>query len=340
MKPKKDPIIKILRVFAMLTIIVTHLCQFYSFVALRSLLIGVPLFFLISGYLYGGKNQDIKTFFWSRIKTTYIPTFLYQLFVFLYSIIVLGMIPSILDVIMHFLNLQGINNIFWQIKYYPFSSCSIAWFMTIIMFCYFLVPLLQHARDNKKLERGGQICVIGIVVVVILTFVNIRIHYLWIFLVGYLLSYCYKQIEKKQVLISLFITVLLWGIRIFSRRFIDGTIIYNEIIAVFSGDMLAIFLLVCMKYIGGYSQLAFEKIEKVSQNKIINWLDKMSLYIYLTHYLFFKGFWSVTNITSNIILQTILLIVLTIPTAYVLLFLSKTVGSWIDKIIKSRSKTV
>ena len=340
MTSKKDPIIKILRVFAMLTIIITHLCQFYNFVALRSLLIGVPLFFLISGYLYGRKNQDIKTFFKSRIKTTYIPTLLYQLFVFLYSIIVLGIIPSILDVIMHFLNLQGINNIFLQIKYYPFSSCSITWFMTIIMFCYFLVPFLQHTRDNKKLERGGKISVIGIVLVVLLTFANIRIHYLWVFIVGYLLSYHYKQIGKKHVFISLLVTALLWGVRIFSRGFIDGTILYDEIIAVFSGDMLAILLLICMKYFGGYSQRFFEIIERVSKNKIINWLDKMSLYIYLTHYLFFKGFWSVTNITSNIILQTILLIVLTIPTSYALLYLSKVVGSWFEKIMESRSRAV
>ncbi len=59
MEKKKDPIIQVLRVFEMSMIIATHLCQFYNVVVIRSVLFGVPLFFTISGYLYGGVKGRI-----------------------------------------------------------------------------------------------------------------------------------------------------------------------------------------------------------------------------------------------------------------------------------------
>ena len=58
----------------------------------------------------------------------------------------------------------------------------------------------------------------------------------------------------------------------------------------------------------------------IAQSKFFQWLDAISIYVYIVHRLFYAGFWKVTYITSNLFAQTLLVIIFSIILAIILKF--------------------
>lgn len=314
---KRNSAISILRVMAMSLIIFTHLCHLYNWVAIRALVFGVPLFLCISGYLYGKRIiTDWKKFFIGRVEKILLPVWIFAAFVMIYSSVFLTDKPSFLDVALQVLNLQGINNFLSFIPVSPFGDCANLWFMTIIMLCYFSLPLVQFIFNKSK---AFWIVLALLTISIIAEFIGIGLLYFCTFWVGYYVAKIEdkKTINIKTVLVVGVICFALWIIRILTRPYIDGTVLYNKVIANLSLDLLAFFVFVLFLYL--YPRM-LKIFDFIAQSKVFQWIDAISIYVYIVHRLFYAGFWNVTYITSDLLLQTLLVIIFSILLAIVLKF--------------------
>lgn len=314
---KRNSAISILRVMAMSLIVFAHLCHLYNWVSIRALIFGVPLFFCISGYLYGKRIiTDWKKFFIGRIEKILLPVWVFAAFVMLYSAIFLTEKPSILDVVLQAFNLQGINNFLSFIPVSPFGDCANLWFMTIIMLCYFSLPLVQFIFNKSK---SFWLILIILTISIVAEFIGIGLLYFCTFWVGYYIAKIEDErpINIKIILIVGVICFSLWIIRIFTRQYIDGTVLYNKVIANSSLDTLAFFVFILFLYLYPRMRKIFDFI---AMSKVFQWIDAISIYVYIVHRLFYAGFWKVTYITANLLFQTLLVIIFSIILAIVLKF--------------------
>ena len=126
--------ISIVRVLAMFSIVICHFFQAYdNWLAFR-FNIGVQIFFVLSGYLYGHKEVD-KWIPWfiGRFKKLYIPCFLYCLIATTILILTTNQSFSIFS-IKNYIAISAINGI------------DHLWFMKAIFLCYLTTPILQFFR--------------------------------------------------------------------------------------------------------------------------------------------------------------------------------------------------
>ena len=85
MSNSKNAILLYIRVVAMLFIVSCHLLDAFKIPFAHILNIGVQIFLVLSGYLYGSKViTDFKDLFYKRIKKLYIPLFIFLSVVFPY----------------------------------------------------------------------------------------------------------------------------------------------------------------------------------------------------------------------------------------------------------------
>ena len=98
-----------LRVFALMLIVSCHICQFYGNRWAWVLNVGVQLFIIISGYLYGQRIvTDWSEWFKRRFLKLYIPYALYLCAVLPLYFIFESSYISIKKVVLYFFDLQGI----------------------------------------------------------------------------------------------------------------------------------------------------------------------------------------------------------------------------------------
>lgn len=132
-----DYTVSFVRVCAMLFIIVCHLGSHFGSVLIGQFFnVGVPIFFMISGYLYGGRTiQDLRMWLKKRIIRLYIPLLLWGICMFAFTLMQGEALPSIKEYIFFLLNLHGLNFIFYNMHDLAWGP----WFFTVIMFCYILL---------------------------------------------------------------------------------------------------------------------------------------------------------------------------------------------------------
>ncbi len=310
MANNRDECVTLSRVIAILSIIFSHLCIVYNWVSIRSIIIGVPLFIFISGYLYGSKDiGKTSKFIYSRWKKIILPGWIFAALSFALSGLLLSYKPTKIDLLMYLFNLQGLDRLYIFSSYNGFKYCGILWFVTVIFICYLLIPVV---KKTEKCNRRFKLILISVLFIVslLLSLIGIRTHYFWVFFIGYYLSKHKIQFNLKLLIGLSVFCLLLWGIRIISRRFIDGSLLYDEIIANYSLDILAIVAFAIIKY----TYLKYEVlVDKITSLKIIKWIDTNSFYIYMTHYLFFAGVFQSSFVTNDLFIATIYILVLTIP---------------------------
>ena len=112
--------------------------------------------------------------------------------------------------------------------------------------------------------------------------------------------------------ISIFVVAII--MRLIGRKLLDETIIYNIFISFFSQTLLTISIFNILKKI--LEKLLEKKIFK--NEKVINYLDEYSFYIYITHYMFFEGPLRVMSITNFFIINIFIALILTYISAVIL----------------------
>lgn len=134
---RESEAIRILRVFSMFSIVLCHILQPLGSRYGDVFNVGVEVFFLISGYLYGHKIiADTKNFYISRIKKIYIPFVVFLIFVLPFYYVIGDF--SWYKTLKYLFCLQGIGS------YY--SGLGHLWFITFILLCYLITPFLQYLR--------------------------------------------------------------------------------------------------------------------------------------------------------------------------------------------------
>jgi peptidoglycan/LPS O-acetylase OafA/YrhL len=337
---KKNNSIQIARIVAMIFIVLCHIVKYYTFIPGSQWLnvvlnVGVYMFLIISGYLYGQKNVDnFRIWIGKRIQRIYIPV-LVTVFPVLIVYYFKNIKFSVITGVSYLFNLQGLLFLNWSFfsKFIKeIESLGHLWFTTIIMFCYLFVPLLQRIK-SKKIKSNNvlySLILMCIISCFLSAFANFSIGYFVTFIFGYYFgSYnIIENISKIKYIILTAITMVFQVERLLFMRFFDGTKYYSSFTGL-SHMILGIWLVLS---IFAFNRLMPVFFEKLCRLKVINHFDKMSYYIYIAHGLFYVGVFNVYSLSNNIVVSTILFIVCTYGVAIAIYLISKFVNNIIARI--------
>ena len=279
-----------LRSFATLLIFLCHILLISGFEKSSMWLnVGVQIFFLMSAYLLTNKKlasfNEIKKFMIKRCKKVFISYWLYVIAISL-VLLVIHRQPSLGDFLIYFFGMKGF-----------FGSANILglghlWFVTVILVCYFLTPILYYiSRIESKLKRitNKVICVL----VVIAIMVGLRCYSYSIYILSYMFAYFYVKHRKGSIKkIELFVWVCLAIVFSVLRLLIDSsginTLSWYELYDGICVPFLRTFLGMGITVLFLYFEKFFSSIKKC--HWIENFAD-LSYEFYLTHQFIQLSLW-------------------------------------------------
>jgi len=276
--------------------------------------VGVQIFFIISGLLYGYKDiSNFKKFWKSKFFKIILPYFIVIISYFSYLIITNNKMFSLTDIIYYFTMSQAFNT--------NISSLAHLWFISYILLFYLLIPILQKfdISNSKNFYIKLILLIIGLQLLQFLNVININVSYISLFIVSYYFSrryfkYNIKDNYKKIFYITLFITFIGIPIQIIlenqtlSGIFYKLYIIFHDYIHAFLGITLYLLLL---------------KILPNIKSKIIDYTSNISYYIYLVHQIFILGTFSLLKFDYGILISIIIIFVLSNLLYYICRFINR-----------------
>ena len=329
--------ISCLRVFSMILIVLCHIIKYYSFIPGSSHMpqifnVGVQIFFLISGYLQGGKEVvNYGGWMYKKAKRIWIPV----IFVVAADVIALTLMhapPKPLTTVMYLLNFHGLLFLNWSLFgkiITEITNLGPLWFTTIIMLCFCIVPVLQkikkrHQGKPKSIVKCAALFSVLFAVVLILHSTGVlNLSYIFIFSVGY----CFGAFKfnkehtcvKHELLLGA-VMITLQLIRIF-LNFKYPSFQYYLTFTVVSHTALGIWLF----YTGFFiEKTAPTLVRRIAENRVLKYFDVSSYFIYLVHGIFCMGTaFNVFTIFDNLLLSSLLFIGLTLAASFVLRLISK-----------------
>jgi peptidoglycan/LPS O-acetylase OafA/YrhL len=326
MKKQPEPLlshqssaISLIRVTALGFIIACHILQYYGIVLATWLNVGVEMFLFISGFIFGKQNILQWRIWFTKRAIRILPDYYITLCIAIPLLIYLGgsEIRS-LWVIAYFTVTHDLFNI-----YVP--GLGHLWYITCISFCYLMVPFFQFVRG--RLTQGANAFFFALVfpfVMFLLCYFLRALPYryasdMWIFALGYHLSNRFQNNVPKMLL-------LLSVILAFGFMFLRGVL---EIFGYFQSALLSI---VTKALIIPYSKVAFSfavclcliYFGRIMQYRIINFLDRYSYNIYLTHVVIILGPLSILSMSITFILKLFFIVIISISSAIIIKNISDT----------------
>ena len=220
------------RVVATLFIVFCHNVKYYTFIPGHAHLgelfnVGVPMFIIISGYLYGMKytvgraNLSYGQFLWRRLKKVSIPV---QIFAFVLFLI-FGM-EQLRHSAMAFLNLQGVGAFFNTDFFDAGPMLSHTWFVTVIIICYLLTPYLGILIQNRILSKYT--LVVLWLVTFLVPFIGFNMCFVTLYITSYYVAAKGINMQISKMLL-LFVMALAIAGRIGGKIVFDDTILYDKL---------------------------------------------------------------------------------------------------------------
>lgn len=314
----RDIPISAIRVISAVLIVLCHYFQYYQLELAWWLNVGVQIFFCISGFLYGGKEQgDGLEFIIKQFKKILVPYWtiaviaLVLYYSFGYGRLVTKEAGSILCVLFCSERMKGIGHL---------------WFIEYILFCYFITPFLYSIRKRTTSQIGFHCCFLCVI------FLIIGLHHFgklpyksaWIicYVFGYYLSAYIKMfmfVSRIRIMSIYLIAVSLLAIPmncaqiyvkyLFGRpvhineRYIECFENYSH---AFLGMMIFLLLyIIFTKHI-------------CKDNKILYVCDKYSFPVYLVHQIFLLGPFSLLNSTSSVSVNCAIAFMAIVVSAFIL----------------------
>lgn len=333
---KRNIAIMYIRVIAMLFIFIDHAVT-YMDIPLKSVIIQITnsgnlIFLFISGFLYGGKMiNDFKRWAIKRLIRLWIPYFIFILAYFAYSHFFLRNGDStVASFFIYVFVLQGLLGT----EGGPISL----WFLTLLMICYFILPILQLVR-NKLVQNKYRyfIFTTATVIIVLLQLVlafwcDITLDFehplswylvaVFIFACGYFSNtrFINYGIHTHQVIIWTIVVIVSMLVRLFSQRIMDGTILYDRVISIWTNVCLDIWIIYVIYYV-------VQRWAEQFDCKVIRCADKISYTFYLVHATVLAVIHSVTADGKWLILVSL---ILTILLAYGLNYVATKVQEFVN----------
>lgn len=318
---KRNISIQLIRIVAMFMIILDHILGNISF-PMQSMIVqvmnsGVLIFLFISGLLYGNKQIiNWKNWFVSRIFRICIPLWIFMAFDFAVE----AMIWNIFDikhVFIYLFNVQGILGVN--------IGGSTLWFLTLIMICYIITPILQWIRSKNISKKLVLLCIVATIILqFVLAYITdagmVADHTLsWcviaigMYVVGYfagniILS---NRIGGKRIGILTIITAISSLIVLLCNQKFDGQVIYDRIIVFYGMVIIDLWICTVLYKLGQY-------IKDGVLTKIINHFDTISYEFYIVHGLIIAIFAQSLIGKIGVIGYILVIIVLSYVAAWVL----------------------
>lgn len=310
--------LSIIRVLSMCLIVACHITQKYDMPIAFLLNVGVQIFFFTSGFLYGKLEiTSIKDFVKKRFTKVYIPYFIVILLLISSYIIFSIEDISIKQIVSYVLNIQLFTN--------PIGGGNHLWFLTVIMICYAITPLLQRTLKNNPI-----IVFIGLILFAIAEFVFVQKLYglcasICLYIFGMLVGRC----ETKKINLGINILSGLVVVGLFSvftwNHLIDAE--YKEYNTWLHFN-LGIFIFISL-----YNILPFF-INENKKYKLLKQADSISYEVYLVHHPIILGPLSLLLITPYYSINIMIVIILSVIMAYALKYCCSFINSKLGNLEK------
>lgn len=260
--------------------------------------IGVPIFFILSGYLHGQKEAPKIKLRWYGRK---LHRLLLPLYIFIATLAIVYLVAGLsIDLAIWgqtIIPICGLTQ-----KYIP--GCGQLWFLTHLLLCYLLTPLLQ---ERVRLEKSG-IALMAVIWLAACVLLAYTVPPIWCTLLNSLLSYAVGFYVLPHLLRRKHHYGLLLGTAFLScccrlafRRFFDGTPFYNSVATELCSLILALSIIVFLFQIGKL----FEATANFSVKSCAAALGKRTYEFYLVHYIFLTGPLKMQNFQSTFLNMTV-----------------------------------
>ena len=317
-----------IRAFACLSIMACHFLGSIPRVAFLGQIfnVGTGIFFLISGYLqaYHSKEKNYLDWLRNRLIKILIPYYIYCLFI----IIAFSSQINLRQILSAIFNLQGFTH-----AYLPYSGHL--WYLSIMVFCYVLTPLLEKITESKK-----RVCILfGLVYIIAIPVATwgpnhrIRVlasytHSVMLYLLGMLSgkSDCLGKTTKPYRKL----TVLMLATNVMRLGFIwltdhvdneDFNNFYTYYLSHISHAILAIWICITIYII----TTKWEKLTLI-YDKPIMFIAHLSYEIYIMHNILLYDRWNMTKLTKVQPINAVVFLLCSIVLAFAL--------SWISQLVR------
>lgn len=304
--------LSMIRVFAMALIVACHIAQYYELQVAWILNVGVQVFFIMSGFLFGRLDLPASPmeFYKKRVAKVYIPYLIWLLVVIaIYAAFHLYHF-NVKQIVLYLLNLQRFS--------VPIDGLNHLWFLTVLMFGYLLTPWVI-----QLLKKYPIICISAFVICGIVEFVFVKKIYgffAWIalYFAGLFYGTYYSKKTSNIVIAVSAVVLVLLGVR-FEPNWLTQTDYQN--CSIWLHWVLGLFLFALL-----YRVLPL-LIKPDHKHAVVLHLDKISYEVYLTHHPLILGPLSMMLITKYSCLNILLLLI----TVYVVSRVLNFVGSFAKK---------
>ena len=320
--------VSVSRVLAMFMIIICHIGSATGNSAIGQLFqTGVQVFLFISGYLYSNKDiNNAKGWLLGRFIKICIPCYL-----FIFGAAVLNMFLgnrfSWVMPILGLFNLEGYHHIFNNMHYIAaIPGTAHLWFITALIICYLLTIYI------KRKPYGLKYLMIFLSVGILLGFFGIRLDYFWIYFAGYIYGKNCKKISGKKYALVCLAAIAAGLLRMVVKGYCDingENNFYLFIVIPFVYNILAIWIFTTIELLIDIRKIS-EVIVRTPFNKAIMWIDGISFYVFITHYIFIDEPLRILGLTQYSFLNAVLLIIAIITVSIMLKKISLYIGDKID----------
>lgn len=329
---KKDINISFIRCIAMFMIVLCHILQYMNNELAWWFNVGVQIFFIISGFLYG-QRQIENWYDWikKRLKKILSPYYIYIILIsavyFLFARDLFNFKQIIKNVlcVQHFIGgMIGLEHL---------------WFISFIIICYFITPILQSVYENLLKDKSEILFWITFIFIIVslqfisfIGIINVNIPNLSCYIIGYFISrrYCNLDYKKSTDKVKLsYLSVLFTLLSIIN----NGIVIYMRYIekveGMKSGNLFFDYSHMLLGLSLFFIIYLLIKNHDLKQSKLIDFSDKYSFEIYIVHQLYILGRFSLMNLTPIMPINILVILFMIVISSVILKYLTNIIIDWL-----------
>ena len=295
---KKDVSLQMIRILSMLSIVLCHLVQEVNDATIAKmgqfLNVGVYVFLFLSGWLYGNKRiGDFGNWLLARVTRVLVPMWLFL--VPLFCIHFYRGTMDWLKVPVYLTNTQ-----YW---FGGIGGGQHLWFVSVIFLCYCITPFLGNKCCKLKYLIPA-IVICGYFLCYLNHVLGMTFLYANVYIIGFACKNKNITFSRRHAILSIPFALF---IRIIGILFMDGTVFYDCLLVYVTHTMLTLSIFTL-----GKSYL------NLKSNRIIDWLDDISYFVYIVHYMFMVGPARTMGITNYLAINILVTLVLSLVFAMIL----------------------
>lgn len=308
---ERDVSISVVRFIAMLMIIACHFLQYYENELCRWFNVGVQIFFVISGYLYGQKSIEKPLDFLIRgFRKVLVPYWMFLILAIILYTLFAKIHISVVSITKAFFcagTIEGLGHL---------------WFVGYILFCYLITPYLYWIRkgtDSFSFAKSFG-CYFLLFIAIQLIGVIFDSYFqpdrIACYIIGYFIPVLVKKGSSRINRLSFWTIIILSLIfnaaRIYFKYYEEGIIsqVSLTMLVHYAHMLLGVALFLLMYSI--INQVP------VYYSRILQWSDKHSYSIYIVHLLFILSPFSLMATTDIMAINWLIVLLSCLSLGYIL----------------------